>query len=163
MNVVRPHVFAAPERQRALRLEAAMVRKARQVNLGLLVRQHEDKLHDAAQRCDRSAREAVMRLRAAVANDDRWTPATSRDLKAAIRGLSVAASRLSHAPATADALAWLRDRLAEIAAQDVRATALDAVLAAHWPATAGKAVAQPPRRTGRRGQDRPTTGSSRKT
>ena len=161
MNVVRPYVFAIPERLRALRLEAAMIQKARAVNLGLLLRQHEDKIHDAEQRCDRSAREAIIRLRAAVANDERWAPATSRDLKAAVRGLSVAAARGSHAPELADALAWLRDRLAEIAAQDARATALDAVLAAHCPAAAGKVAAGASRQAGRRGKDQPTSGSGR--
>lgn len=54
-------------------------------------------------------------------------------------------------PAKADALAWLRDRLAEIAAQDARVTALDAVLATHWPAAGRRSVGKPPRRTGRRG------------
>ncbi|SEB06456.1 hypothetical protein [Rubrimonas cliftonensis] len=151
MNIVTtPHAFAAPERLRALRLEAAMARKARHVNLGLLVRQHEDSLRSAAQRCDHSARAALHRLIVAVETDDRWTPATARDLRAAVRGLSASIGRLAHAPETAEALAWLRDRIAEIAAQDARVTALDAVLAAHWPAAARQVAGQPARRGRRR-------------
>jgi hypothetical protein len=149
-HVANPHAFAAPERLRALRLEAAMARKARQVNLGLLVRQHEDSLRSAAQRCDLSARAALHRLIATVAADDPWTPATARDLRAAVRGLSASIGRLAHAPETADALAWLRDRIAEIVAQDARVTALDAALAAIWPAAARQIAGQRARR-GRRG------------
>ena len=145
MNVAAPHAFAAPERLRSLRLETAMCRKARQVNLSLLIRQHQQSLSDAARRCDRSARAALDRLIETVALDAPWTPATARALKAAVQGLSTAAARLSHAPDAADALAWLRDRLAEIAAQDARVAALDAVLAVHWPAVAGKAAGQPMR------------------
>lgn len=143
MNVVLPHAFAAPEQLRALRLELAARRKARAVNLGLLVRQHENTFRDAARRCDRSARAAAERLIETVASDAPWTPATGRDLRAAVRGLSAAAGRLPHAPETGDSLAWMRDRCAEISAQDARVTALDAVLAAHCPTAARKAAGKP--------------------
>lgn len=130
MNVMHPHAFGAPERLSALRLEIATRRKARQVNLGVVCRQHHDRLRDAARRCDQSARAAIGRLLDVVASDADWSPTVGRALRAAARGLSAVAARLSHAPATADEIAWLRDRLAEIAAQDARVTALEAVFAA---------------------------------
>lgn len=149
MNQQTHHVFAAPERLRALRLELATSRRARHVNLSVLVRQHEEKLRNAATRCDKSARVAIHRLIDVVAADARWTLTTRRDLRAAVRGVSAAVSRLSHA-SVADEIAWLRDRLREIEAQDARISALDAVVAAHWPDTAGQFPPQQqvPRRRG---------------
>lgn len=146
MKIAAPHAFAAPEQLRAMRLDLATRTKARQVNLGLLCRQNEDMLRDAAQRCDASARGAINRLLDAVTDDAPWTPAIGRDLRAAIRGLSVRIARLSHAPAAADAQAWLRDRLAEIAAQDAQVIALESALAAYWPEAARQIATEPAKR-----------------
>ncbi|WP_333834911.1 hypothetical protein [Rubrimonas sp.] len=150
MSVLYPHAFAAPERLRVLRLEITTRRRARQVNLTLLFRQHDHALRDAARRCDQSARVALGRLMTAVAADGAWTAALGRDLRAATRGVSAVVARLSHAPATADAMAWLRDRLVEVVAQDARVTALEAVLAAHRPEAGGEGAARgsKPRRRG---------------
>lgn len=134
MNIAA-HAFATPERLAEMRNDIAARRKARQVNLGVLAGQHGATLRALARRhADMSARTAVERLVAAGARHEAWTPATGRDLRAAVRGLSAAAGRLGAAPIAADALAWHLDRLRELLAQDSRIAALEAALEAHWPA-----------------------------
>jgi len=134
MNVLsHHHAFASPAKLAALRADIAARRKARSVNLSIHARQHGSALLSLARfRLDRSAQTALGRLVAAGCAEDRWMPATTRDLRAVVRGLGVAIARRAEGAVT-DALAWHLDRLREISAQDARIIALEAVLEAHWP------------------------------
>jgi len=127
------HAFASSAALAALRADIAARRKARAVNLAIHARQHGSALLAVARfRLDRSAQTALSRLVAAGCAEDRWMPATTRDLRAVVRGLGVAIARRAEGAVT-DALAWHLDRLREISAQDARIIALEAVLEAHWP------------------------------
>ncbi len=133
MNVITHHAFASPAMLAALRADIAARRKARGVNLAIHARQHGAALLSLARfRLDRSAQAALDRLVAAGAAEDRWMPATTRDLRAVVRGLGAVLARRP-AGSAADALAWHAERLRELSAQDARITALEAVLEAHWP------------------------------
>jgi len=132
MNAITPHAFASPATLAALRNDIASRRKARQVNLGIILGRHGAALCALARRhADRPALLAAERLVAADARREMWTPATSRDLRAVCRGLSAAVARATGP--VADTLAWRLDRLRELSAQDARIAALEAVLEAHWP------------------------------
>jgi len=134
MNALTPHhAFASPAMLAALRADIAARRKARAVNLAIHARQHGTPLLALARfRLDRSAQTALGRLLAAGAAEDRWTPGTTRDLRAVIRGLGAAIARRKEGAVT-DAMAWHLERLRELSAQDARVVALEAVLDAHWP------------------------------
>ena len=132
MNAITPHAFASPATLAALRNDIASRRKARQVNFGIILGRHGAALCALARRhADRPALLAAERLVAADARREMWTPATSRDLRAVVRGLSAAVARATGP--VADTLAWRLDRLRELSAQDARIAALEAVLEAHWP------------------------------
>ena len=108
-------------------------RKARGVNLSIHARQHGSALLSLARfRLDRSAQTALGRLVDAGCAEDRWMPATTRDLRAVVRGIGAAVARRAEGAVT-NALAWHLDRLREISAQDARIIALEAVLEAQWP------------------------------
>jgi len=134
MNALTPHhAFASPAMLAALRADIAARRKARAVNLAIHARQHGTPLLALARfRLDRSAQTALGRLLAAGVAEDRWMPATTRDLRAVVRGIGAAVARRAEGAVT-NALAWHLDRLREINAQDARIIALEAVLEAHWP------------------------------
>ena len=130
---INHHVFASPAMLAALRADIAARRKARSVNLAIHARQHGTPLLALARfRLDRSAQTALDRLVAAGVAEDRWMPATTRDLRAVVRGIGAAVARRAEGAVT-NALAWHLDRLREINAQDARIIALEAVLEAHWP------------------------------
>lgn len=137
---IHAHAFASDEKLKALRAAVAAARKARLVNLGILVRQHRVVLEEAARRCDVSARGAVGRLIDAVDQETAWSPTTTRDLRAAVRGLGAAAVRAA-TPTQGDRLAWLRDRAAEVLAQDMQTAALETSLAACLPSAARRITA----------------------
>ncbi len=133
MNDFSPTAFCSPERLAEMRRDVAARRKARGVNLAIHARQHGAALLSLARfRLDRSAQTALDRLVAAGVAEDRWMPATTRDLRAVVRGIGAAVARCA-AGSVADALAWHLERLREISAQDARVVALEAVLDAHWP------------------------------
>jgi len=134
MNAItHHHAFASPAMLAALRADIAARRKARSVNLAIHARQHGTPLLALARfRLDRSAQTALGRLLAAGVAEDRWMPATTRDLRAVVRGIGAAVARRAEGAVT-NALAWHLDRLREISAQDARIIALEAVLEAHWP------------------------------
>ena len=134
MNAItHHHAFASPAMLAALRADIAARRKARSVNLAIYARQHGTPLLALALfRLDRSAQTALDRLVAAGVAEDRWMPATTRDLRAVVRGIGAAVARRAEGAVT-NALAWHLDRLREISAQDARVVALEAVLDSHWP------------------------------
>ena len=134
MNALTPHhAFASPAMLAALRADIAARRKARSVNLAIHSRQHGSALLAVARfRLDHSAQTALGRLLAAGAAEDRWTPGTTRDLRAVIRGLGAAIARRKEGAVT-DAMAWHLERLRELSAQDALIGALESVLEAHWP------------------------------
>ena len=149
MNAITPHAFASPATLAALRNDIASRRKARQVNFGIILGRHGAALCALARRhADRPALLAAERLVAADARREMWTPATSRDLRAVVRGLTAAVARRA-AGSAADTLAWHLDRLRELSAQDARIAALEAVLEAHWP-DGLKAIRQRAAATGKR-------------
>ena len=134
MNTFSPDAFKDHRSTVAVRNDLAARRKARGVNLAILARQQGAALFALTRfRLDSSAQAALSRLVAAGVAEDCWTAATSRDLRAAIRGLTVAAGRLDPALAAADRLRWHLDRLRELAAQDAHIAVLEAALEACWP------------------------------
>ena len=134
MNTFSPDAFKDHRSTVAVRNDLAARRKARGVNLAILARQQGAALFALTRfRLDSSAQAALARLLAAGVAEDPWTAATSRDLRATIRGLTVAVGRLDPAIAAADRLRWQLDRLRELAAQDAHIAVLEAALEACWP------------------------------
>lgn len=135
MNTFSSNAFQDHRSSVAVRNDIAARRKARSVNLAILARHQGVALLALTRfRLDRSAQAALARVLAAGVAEDRWTAATSRDLRATIRGLIVAAGRLDPALAAVERLRWHLERLRELAAQDARIAVLEAALAACWPA-----------------------------
>ena len=133
MNTFSPDAFKDHRSTVAVRNDLAARRKARGVNLAILARQQGAALFALTRfRLDSSAQAALARLLAAGVAEDPWTAATSRDLRAVIRGLGAAIARRTEGAVT-DAMAWHLERLRELSAQDARVVALEAVLDAHWP------------------------------
>ena len=134
MNDFSPTAFCSPERLAELRHDVAARRKARTVNFGILMRTHGEALGVLARRrCDRTAQAAIARLVAAGSTDARWTAGTTRDLRTVVNAVRTAPAVMAKQPAAAERAAWLLDRVREIAAQNDKITALEALLGALQP------------------------------
>jgi len=134
VNDFSPTAFCSPERLAELRHDVAARRKARTVNLGILTRTHGEALDILARRrCDRTAQAAIARLVAAGSTDAPWTAGTTRDLRTVVNAVRTALAAMAKQPAAAERAAWLLDRVREIAAQNDKITALEALLGALQP------------------------------
>ena len=137
MSFSRPVSFCSDQRHSALCADLGARRRALQVNVGIIARQHGDAIAILVRRYgDKRGRASAARFVAAGVEGAPWSPSIARDLGALICGLAASAPR--KAPARdLDRLAWLIDRLREIEAQGDRAAALTRAIDALAPTEMG--------------------------
>ncbi|NCO88224.1 MAG: hypothetical protein GW886_16530 [Rhodobacterales bacterium] len=137
MSFSRPVSFCSDQRHSALCADLGARRRALQVNVGIIARQHGDAIAILVRRYgDKRGRASAARFVAAGVEGAPWSPSIARDLGALICGLAASAPR--KAPARdLTRLDWMLDRLCEIEAQGDKVAALTQAIDALSPTKMG--------------------------